>query len=521
MPDPQARVDTLTPGVWTNFHGNVNEPVESIYDVFNPPNPRLSDLRATIAAIQTLMSNAARDGKRLRAVGGTWSLSPAAWTNGSLITTGNLKAWFMLGSNDFDTEFAGPRDGVAFVQCGLSIDLLNSSLKRKGRALRAAGASDGQTIVGALATGTHGSAFRVGALHDHVVGLQIITGPDSVVWLERESYPVASQSLVDAMGATLKRNDELFEAALVSFGSFGFVHGILLETDPLYLLTTHRVRRNLDTDLFAALSGFDPSKIGVSSTSVVRGDPAELYHFEAVINPNDPTQGWVTTMYKSRYRTDYQPPGNSSLGPGPDLLSRVGRLVDYAPGPLGQILRDFSSKFYGDTYEVCGTYGEIFSTTNPKGRGTSTELGFSPTDLPRVLDLVFQANARSGPFGGFGGIRFVKQSRATLAFTRFGDANFGDVTCTLELLGLDNDTARRFYADLWSALDGAGITYTFHWGQVNNYTPQRVRSMYGEDAVRRWKTARTTLLDAAMQAVFTSPYLEGCGLNGAPEPISV
>ena len=68
-----------------------------------------------------------------------------------------------------------------------------------------------------------------------------------------------------------------------------------------------------------------------------------------------------------------------------------------------------------------------------------------------------------------------------------------------------------YYNAVWEALENAGIPYTLHWGQINNFTPERVRNMYG-DAVDKWIASRDTLLDPQTRAVFTSPFLQQCGL---------
>ncbi|HST22923.1 MAG TPA: FAD-linked oxidase, partial [Blastocatellia bacterium] len=61
-------------------------------------------------------------------------------------------------------------------------------------------------------------------------------------------------------------------------------------------------------------------------------------------------------------------------------------------------------------------------------------------------------------------------------------------------------------------LERAKIPYTLHWGQLNNFTPERVRNMYGA-SVDTWIKSRNTLLDAQTRAVFTSPFLRQCGLG--------
>ena len=74
------------------------------------------------------------------------------------------------------------------------------------------------------------------------------------LWLERASRPVVTPAFAAALGAELWRDDALFEAALVSFGSFGILHGLLIETEPLFLLEAYRQRLRLTDPLWQAIS---------------------------------------------------------------------------------------------------------------------------------------------------------------------------------------------------------------------------------------------------------------------------
>ena len=67
-------------------------------------------------------------------------------------------------------------------------------------------------------------------------------------------YPVASDDFVQWLGAELIRDDDMFNAAVVSFGSFGFIHGIMLETEPICLLAEQRADQfTYDDDLVNAI----------------------------------------------------------------------------------------------------------------------------------------------------------------------------------------------------------------------------------------------------------------------------
>ena len=102
--------------------------------------------------------------------------------------------------------------------------------------------------------------------------------------------------------------------------------------------------------------------------------------------------------------------------------------------------------------------------------------------------------------------RFVKASSATLAFTRFAP-----ITCTLELPGAGSDHTAAFHARVFARLDADQIPFTLHWGQCGDFSPARVRAMYG-DAVDGWLAQRRALLDAAGRRLFANDFLRRCGL---------
>ncbi|HVZ39789.1 MAG TPA: FAD-binding protein [Candidatus Kapabacteria bacterium] len=504
-----ARIVMTTPqDGWMNRHENVTQKIQRLYEIYNPPAPvsnMLGDLQLTVAELRRIIGEALQGGVSVRAFGGTWSLSRAAVTDGWLIDTRQLNWSFTLAPASIAPAYRGDPASLYFAQCGVGVQELNERLAARGRALATSGASNGQTIAGAVATGTHGSAFGFGAMTEYVVGIQLIVSPERTVWLERASYPVVSDDFLARLGAEPVRDDALFNAALVSFGSFGLVHAMMLETVPLYLLEASRRRMPADSALRNAMNTLDFSGLQLPH-------PQETpWHFEVVFNPHDVTGGaYVTTMYKRPYREDYPKPSTTSggLGPGDSLLAVVGQLTNLLPGG---VIATIANGLIGSQYPTYGQQwgipGEIFTSTTTHGKGMSMEFGVAHTDSSRVLDLLLAAKPEIDSFAGVMAFRYVKQSGATLGFTRF------PITCTVEFNAAHSDRTVAFYNRIWNDLEKEGIPYTLHWGQMDNFTPARVRAMYGA-AADQWCAARKALLSERMCAVFSSTYLESCGLAG-------
>jgi hypothetical protein len=281
------------------------------------------------------------------------------------------------------------------------------------------------------------------------------------------------------------------------------IHAVMIETEPLFLLEASRHRLPLNDALRHAMTTLDFSVLPMAY-------PAERpYHFELVVNPHDLAGGaYVTTMYKRPYREDYpRLAAGGKFGPGDDVLHIVGTISDTVAALVPGIVGALAGTFYAEYPSAWGTLGEFFTGINVQGKTSSTEIGLPLEAASNALDATLAAHRGAGPFAGLFAFRFVKRSPALLAFTKY------DTTCTIELPGAFSQRSENFFQRTWDELDGANIPYTLHWGQENNFTPQRVRSMYG-NAVDRWIDSRHRLLDAAALEAFSSPFLEQCGLAG-------
>lgn len=191
---------------FTNVHQNVQKTVARSYDAWNPPKPNtdaFGDMKLTVAMLQTFVADAAANNVQLRAFGGQWSLSEAAIDDGWLINTQPLNIVFKMAAGDVSPDYTNPPRNLVFAQCGNSVQEINQFLEDNMLALKTSGASDGQTILGALTTGTHGSAIDFGAMQDFVAGMHVIVSPTRHVWIERKSAPVVSQAFLNKLGAEL------------------------------------------------------------------------------------------------------------------------------------------------------------------------------------------------------------------------------------------------------------------------------------------------------------------------------
>jgi hypothetical protein len=128
-------------------------------------------------------------------------------------------------------------------------------------AFQTLGGAGGQTVFGALTTGTHGGDFRFPPIADAVLAMHLVADGGRHYWIERESlrefgvpitinnkllavYGVDRYRGREASGKKnfeIIRDDDVFNAVLIGAGRFGVVYSIVLKAVRQY--TLHEERR--------------------------------------------------------------------------------------------------------------------------------------------------------------------------------------------------------------------------------------------------------------------------------------
>ena len=492
---------------WINRHETFEQPINDLYDLANRnTGDILADYNDTTESIQEIIQQAIDSGTTLRVLGGEWSWTKIAATNGILLNTKPLNITFKISQQNLSPSCAKSPEDSYFSQCGTSVKELSDRLRKRNRSLKTSGASNGQTIVGAMSTGTHGSAIDVGSIQDCVVGLHIIVSPTRHVWLERKSNPIVSQSFVSNIKATLVQDDSLFNAALVCFGSFGFIHGVMIETDPLFLYRCYRLKVDSGDDLYDLMETLNFER---TSVALPFGNERP-YHFQTLINQYDKkNQAYVTAMYKRPYTNTYLPPSTASgFAPGDDAPSFIGAITQALPVLVPPIVNALISSAYAPYNSVWGTHGEIFSNTDTHGKVLSSATGVPLNCVNKVRLILLELNKKKGPFAGVIAFRYVKGTQATLGFTKF------PITCIVELDGVFSNESFRFYELFWAELFAQNVPFTFHWGKLLKLDNLKIRKLYTDENVNEWLVARKkVMIDPLSMRVFTNDLMVEWGLD--------
>lgn len=510
-----AHIKTSHIGSWDTYHANGPFRVDLLHDIhLDSTIPlllnRYNDAAATIRG---LLLECLEKGQRLRAYGSTWSLSNIAHQKDRMLFNASLNIKMQMDPKYLDAASPYKADNLFFFQCGTMIKGMSEFLFRKRKSLKTSGASNGQTIAGAISTGVHGSALDVGSVQDYVVGLNLITGPkeEDIVYLERASTPALNDAFAAAIKARVIRDDALFNAALVGLGSFGFIHGVVVEAEDLYLLKRY-VRHIPRADAIALAEdlNFESSSFRIAGETDAQGRGLRPYHYKLYINPYKASEPFVTEIvYKKPYRTGYPDPvPRIQKAVYKELSEWVAVFAARHRRLIPAIINALRNQAFPRVDEdMEGMLSEIFWDTSQQSAAFGCAVGIDHTDAGKALDVMVKLMNERGPIPGILSMRFVKGSDALLAFTRF------PVTCVLEVDGVlwkgnaGMISLEDFLHDIVDALKANSIGFTFHWGKNAAWGyPGLVDLMYGtrDD---EWKDLRSGLLTKEMADIFSNDFL--------------
>ncbi|KAK5655847.1 hypothetical protein OQA88_5386 [Cercophora sp. LCS_1] len=166
-------------------------------------------------------------------------------------------------------------------QCGITVADLNKQLDARNLGLINMGAYDGQTISGALSTGTHGSGAKYGPMADFLLSIVLVTETGKVYQIEPSANPITDPAkfpghLPEAptVPVELKQSDDWFRAAKVAMGCLGIIYSYTIRVQPAFKLSEVRTMTNWET-----------MKPLLSSSTWPPPILNETDHFELLINP--------------------------------------------------------------------------------------------------------------------------------------------------------------------------------------------------------------------------------------------
>lgn len=501
-------VDLKTPGPWANYHKTGESDLVGRFALRSgTAGTGREDLAEAAGHVQQWLALAREANVPVRPVGGAWSPSNIQTVRGGwMLNTRRFNRCFRIAPEDLRQPDAGVAASLLLVESGVQIDEINDRLECDlGRSLRSTGASNGQTLAGACATGTHGSVLAAGGIQDHVRAIQIVT-PGGIHWIEPEAG-LMSDAFIAATGSAAVRDDQAFRAALVAVGSLGIVTAIVIETVERYLIRP--ILRLIDFtegDLGLLAAG------DFAAFSEKHGVPGlDPYFVMVITNPYSPFKKAVTRiLYKETWRPGYPPATPAQLGAGYDAFSMLGWALHNFPWARGWILQLIMKIGVGKGISPAdppryGTWGETTETHKPLARLFTGALFCNRADLAQAFKTACRTFTKAGGSTAVT-LRFMRGGPGLLSPARW------EHTAGIDCDGPYSEVTRKAYLKVCDALDAEGIAFTRHWGKYNNLDAARVEQDYGAD-LAGWKQVRDRLLPGTDLGLFRSAELDHLGLT--------
>lgn len=522
-----AKTTPYAKNTWDTLHNNGPFPLKTLYvtelegsaNMFSKYD-RYNDVALEI---QRLIREAADKNEGFRAYGSAWSLSHIAHQKDNMHYNGFMSIHIPIPPALTHENSNYANENLFFFECGNTIKRISEVLGSHGKSLKTTGASNGQTIAGCMSTGVHGSAFNVGAVQDYIVGINLIVGdkPTDIVYLERHTKPALNDDFAKKINSKIIRNDHLFNAALVGLGAFGFIHGVVIEAEDRFLLKRYVKKIKKETALkLADTMDFENSSFKIDGEVDENGKPNRPYHYKVFINPyTNESEYVIEIMYKKPYKVPYPDPFpviKTSLYK--DLIYVLIKMSEKFPKSIPWFIKQLRKTILpAVNEETLGTLYETFWDAPYQGPAFACSVGIHHKDASKAYKVLEKMTKNEGPIPGIFAMRFVKQTQATLGFTKF------PITCMLEIDGVLWEKSKQIMSlteygtRMIEVLQEHNIPFTIHWGKNADWKfPNLVKHMFG-DKVAEWKSYRNGLLSTEMQRVFSNGFLKDTDLDSPNE----
>jgi hypothetical protein len=511
-PQPDG-VQIMQNYAWENYGTNLATNVATRYRL---SNGRVNDANVGLEAIRWAVEHCAQNGGNASISGSTWSFSPVAMS-----ARATFDITFMAKQLAFDpSSLANPGElpSLVQVQGGTMIQQLIAYAENAGRDLLAMGGNCGQTVAGAVSTGTHGGFIGRPGFPDMVRALYVVGEDGHRHWFERASKPVISDArkqVLQAANVSVHQDDNLFNHAVVSLGAFGLIYSVTLETAPTYSIKLHRKQQDFDDALDRATFDRDFSAYG----------PQPVIDFATVVNPFQmqlqngkwrgkscaaPTVVWPSNV------PPVPPEGGGVQKPlnDQDLAPLLAAAITAVPAAIPPLVAPLMQTLYGDR-DAEGIMSVAYPLSLTHAPTVGMEIGCPGANARELFGVILDWIQRKAPrpLPGVLAIRQTPKSAATFSIAQF------DPTTTFEFACLKVNGIEQLLGGLLDTLEAQPIPFTLHLGMLHGQdgagqpwlTPIRFRKMFGATNVNNWIAAR--IITCPDGAVFSTATTRALGLT--------
>jgi hypothetical protein len=451
--------------------------------------------------------------QQVHAFGSRWSFSDCALTGGRVVDTRALY-------RPLQTVQAALRSQQAplfHVEAGIQIRNLYAALDRLGLALETMGGASGQTLAGAISTGTHGGDKFLPPLADSVLALHLVGVGGTQYWIE-PSDGITAPALLrqhvvpDVEPQNIIYDDATFNACLVSLGCMGIIYAVVLRVRDRYDLVETTAETNWRVFKARASSYLDdpkyrflqvvlnPYRDANADNLCLVTTRSEAGHTGPVLRPRGEVESAVRAMIDAMdlfERIKLLLHGVFGEDPSLTAEERLAKVVQgvltHAPDQrsvmvdhYGNIMREAwpSQTFQGSSYSVMDIGYRQFSPASQPGYsielffpsvGDDGRLGFA--DFIDALISVVN-NATDTFFTGYVSLRFTGPTRALLGMQRWRQTCAVEISLLQGVQGLDELIARLYTI----GYDRGALP---HWGQMVDLGVQGYGGRYPDYALWR------------------------------------
>ena len=282
---------------------------------------RPANLRELVRAVRQ-----AEEGKHtVRAQGSGYSLSKAAVADDFLICTDDLdrwlsrptpaapgatnSKWFRSAGHDAAILETLLRPSVKLdsghflvhVEAGIKIKNLLSQLDGCGLALPTMGAGGGQSLAGAMSTGTHGSDFKLRPLFDAIRAVHLVGPGGQEWWIEPAESLFRPERLSSMPGwcpeTNVVRDDDWFRAPVVAVGRCGVIYSVVLEVVQQFRLFDQSDKAIQWSEVRKKLADSTSADGGVFKKSSPQPDGNPLRFYQVTVDLAKGEKCWVTRRW--------------------------------------------------------------------------------------------------------------------------------------------------------------------------------------------------------------------------------
>jgi hypothetical protein len=470
----------------------------------------------------SIVQEAERLGRGVRAVGSSWSNSDVAVSPAYVVETDRLDRVL---SDVLSTSLNGLGSTLRLVhvEAGIKLEALNQILDGMGLALKTMGGSSGQSLAGVVSTSAHGMDIDRGPIPDMVRAIHLV-GPGGVQhWIEPSVGITTREALKSALGlsdANIHYDDDWFNSVLVSMGSMGIIYSLVVEVDPQYDLVNTCTAVGWPT-MKARLKG----SAGPSPFANNRG-------VQVVINPYPAGDGSRTCYLTTRAQataTDRSTGGGfgSALtwAISSTLLINLKNVRSEIANDVNGLTAMVQKPDQGPTQ---GWGHTIMGNPDPGPvRGLTVEVVFEALST-RYLDFIDSALEilrsayydEPGSLGYLGWIslRFQGRSRAYLSphhgFSRTCTVEFAAAWRMPDVPGTDWPDTPVLLARIEAEARRFGAIQ--HWGMNDKLDASDVARAYPR--LDTWRRVRWALTNGGTSTTFDNDFTHRCGLSDPPSP---